>query len=34
MIDVCAAEGTFKNKHALATDLAAAVMRWEKVSGF
>src|SRR6202165_2078768 len=31
MIDVYAAEGTFKNKHALATDLAAAVMRWEKV---
>src|SRR6202171_3641145 len=31
MIDVYAAEGTFKNKHALATDLAAAVMRWEQV---
>src|ERR1700737_2431119 len=31
MIDVYAAEGKFKNKHALATDLAAAVMRWEKV---
>jgi phenylpyruvate tautomerase PptA (4-oxalocrotonate tautomerase family) len=31
MIDVYAAEGTFTNKHALAKDLAAAVMRWEKV---
>src|SRR5712692_5731398 len=31
MIDVYAAEGTFKNKHDLAKDLAAAVMRWEKV---
>src|ERR1700687_4633258 len=31
MIDVYSAEGTFKNKHALAKDLAAAVMRWEKV---
>jgi phenylpyruvate tautomerase PptA (4-oxalocrotonate tautomerase family) len=31
MIDVYAAEGTFKHKHALARDLAAAVMRWEKV---
>ncbi len=31
MIDVYAAEGTFKDKHALAKDLAAAVMRWEKV---
>src|SRR4029077_7278535 len=31
MIDVYAAEGTFKNKHALATDLAAAVMRSERV---
>jgi phenylpyruvate tautomerase PptA (4-oxalocrotonate tautomerase family) len=31
MIDVYAAEGTFNNKHALARDLAAAVMRWEKV---
>lgn len=31
MIDVYAASGTFKNKHALARDLAAAVMRWEKV---
>lgn len=31
MIDVYAVEGTFGNKHALAKDLAAAVMRWEKV---
>src|SRR3979490_1220901 len=31
MIDVYAAEGTFKDKHALAKNLAAAVMRWEKV---
>ena len=31
MIDVYAATGTFGNKHALAKDLAAAVMRWEKV---
>ena len=31
MIDVYAASGTFKNKHSLAKDLAAAVMRWEKV---
>jgi len=31
-IDVYAAEGTFSNKHALARDLAAAVMRWEKLS--
>jgi hypothetical protein len=31
MIDVYAAEGTFGNKHELAKDLAAAVMRWEKV---
>ena len=31
MIDVYAAEKTFKDKHALAKDLAAAVMRWEKV---
>jgi phenylpyruvate tautomerase PptA (4-oxalocrotonate tautomerase family) len=31
MIDVYAAEGTFSKKHALAKDLAAAVMRWEKV---
>ena len=31
MIDVYAAEGTFGDKHALAKDLAAAVMRWEQV---
>jgi phenylpyruvate tautomerase PptA (4-oxalocrotonate tautomerase family) len=31
MIDVYAAEGTFSDKHSLATDLAAAVMRWEQV---
>jgi phenylpyruvate tautomerase PptA (4-oxalocrotonate tautomerase family) len=31
MIDVYAAEGTFSKKHELARDLAAAVMRWEKV---
>lgn len=31
MIDVYAAEGTFGKKHELARDLAAAVMRWEKV---
>jgi phenylpyruvate tautomerase PptA (4-oxalocrotonate tautomerase family) len=31
MIDVYSAEGTFADKHALAKDLAAAVMRWEKV---
>jgi len=31
MIDVFAIEGTFKDKHALAQDLAKAVMRWEKV---
>jgi phenylpyruvate tautomerase PptA (4-oxalocrotonate tautomerase family) len=31
MIDVYAAGGTFGDKHALARDLAAAVMRWEKV---
>ncbi|TME70064.1 MAG: hypothetical protein E6I50_05095 [Chloroflexi bacterium] len=31
MIDVYAAEGTFSDQHALAKDLAAAVMRWEKV---
>src|ERR1700752_4697302 len=31
MIDVYAVEGTFANKHALARDLAAAVMRWEQV---
>jgi phenylpyruvate tautomerase PptA (4-oxalocrotonate tautomerase family) len=31
MIDVYAAEGTFADRHALARDLAAAVMRWEQV---
>jgi phenylpyruvate tautomerase PptA (4-oxalocrotonate tautomerase family) len=31
MIDVFATEGTFKNRKALAHDLAAAVMRWEAV---
>src|SRR5580658_3845284 len=31
MIDVYSAPGTFADKHALARDLAAAVMRWEKV---
>jgi phenylpyruvate tautomerase PptA (4-oxalocrotonate tautomerase family) len=31
MIDVYSADGTFADKHALAKDLAAAVMRWEKV---
>ncbi len=31
MIDVYAAEGTFADTHALARDLAAAVMRWEQV---
>lgn len=31
MIDVYATEGTFSDKHALATDLAGAVMRWEQV---
>jgi hypothetical protein len=31
MFDVYSAEGTFKDKHMLAADLAAAVMRWEKV---
>jgi phenylpyruvate tautomerase PptA (4-oxalocrotonate tautomerase family) len=31
MIDVYAAEGTFRDRKALATDLAAAVMRWEGV---
>jgi phenylpyruvate tautomerase PptA (4-oxalocrotonate tautomerase family) len=31
MIDVYAAEGTFSDKHALAQDLAQAVMRWEQV---
>lgn len=31
MIDVYAVVGTFSDKHTLAKDLAAAVMRWEKV---
>ena len=31
MIDVYAAEGTFAEKHALAQELATAVMRWEQV---
>ncbi len=31
MIDVYATTGTFADKHALARDLAAAVMKWEKV---
>ena len=31
MIDVYAATGTFQDRHTLAKDLAAAVMRWEKV---
>lgn len=31
MIDVYAVEGTFADKHSLARDCAAAVMRWEKV---
>ncbi len=31
MIDVYAATGTFSDKHTLAKDLAAAVMRWEQV---
>jgi phenylpyruvate tautomerase PptA (4-oxalocrotonate tautomerase family) len=31
MIDVYASAGTFADKHVLAQDLAAAVMRWEKV---
>ena len=31
MTDVYAAEGTFNKKHALAKDLASAVMRWEQV---
>ena len=30
-IDVYAATGTFRDPHALARDLAAAVMRWEQV---
>ena len=31
MIDVWAAAGTFPDRHKLAQDLAAAVMRWEQV---
>ncbi len=31
MIDVYAAAGTFADRHALARDLATAVMRWEQV---
>jgi phenylpyruvate tautomerase PptA (4-oxalocrotonate tautomerase family) len=31
MIDVYATPGTFADKHALAQDLAGAVMRWERV---
>jgi hypothetical protein len=31
MIDVYAAEGTFADNHALARDLATAVMRWGQV---
>jgi phenylpyruvate tautomerase PptA (4-oxalocrotonate tautomerase family) len=31
MIDVYATEGTFKDRHTLARELAAAVMRWENV---
>ena len=31
MIDVYAATGTFSDTHSLARDLAAAVMRWERV---
>jgi phenylpyruvate tautomerase PptA (4-oxalocrotonate tautomerase family) len=31
MIDVYSAPGTFADEHALARDLAAAVMRWEQV---
>jgi phenylpyruvate tautomerase PptA (4-oxalocrotonate tautomerase family) len=31
MIDVYAAASTFKDRHALANDLANAVMRWERV---
>ena len=31
MIDVYAAEGTFADRHALAQNLAQAVMRWEQV---
>jgi phenylpyruvate tautomerase PptA (4-oxalocrotonate tautomerase family) len=31
MIDVYATQGTFRDRKSLAKDLAAAVMRWEKV---
>ena len=31
MIDVYASEGTFRDRKALVKDLAAAVMRWERV---
>ena len=31
MIDVYAVAGTFEDRHRLAQDLAAAVMRWERV---
>jgi phenylpyruvate tautomerase PptA (4-oxalocrotonate tautomerase family) len=31
MIDIYATDGTFGDKHALAQDLASAVMRWEQV---
>ncbi len=31
MIDVYSTKGTFSDQHRLATDLANAVMRWEKV---
>ena len=31
MIDVYASQGTFRDRKALAKDLATAVMRWEKV---
>jgi hypothetical protein len=34
MIDVYAAAGTFRDSHALAQDLAAAVMRCEQVPDF
>jgi phenylpyruvate tautomerase PptA (4-oxalocrotonate tautomerase family) len=33
MIDVYATQGTFRDRSALAKDLAAAVMKWEKVPG-
>ncbi len=31
MIDVYATQGTFKDKHWLAQELARAIMRWERV---